>query len=145
MIEKEGDIFADYLEPDVWYVVPTNGYVKNDGHAVMGKGLALDAKLLQKGVDRILGDYLLANGNHCYLLPGNLVSFPTKTHWKKPSDLDLIKRSFEELRYLWSLYGRSRRIYLPHVGCGNGGLSWYTVRPSAEYHLSGVEVTVWEY
>lgn len=141
----DGDMFEEYLSPEVMYVVPTNGYVKNDKSAVMGKGLALDARVLQKGVDRILGDYILGYGNRCYLLPGNLVSFPTKTHWKERSDLGLIQRSATQLRDLWTYLGGTRRLFVPHVGCGNGGLSWFTVRPLIETALSGLPVTFWDY
>lgn len=143
MIEAEGNMFYDYLEPDVLYVITTNGYVRNNGTAVMGRGTAQAATRLQKQVDRFLGDLLLAWGNRSYLLPGNMVSLPTKHHWKEKSDIELIDRSLGQLRDLWTTVGKPR-LYLPQPGCGNGGLFWHHVRPHVEHYFGDEEnVTVW--
>ncbi len=143
MNEQTGDMFQNYLEPDVLYVITTNGYVKNDQTAVMGAGVAKTATELQKNVRRILGDYILAWGNRCYLLPGNMVSLPVKHHWKEKADEDLIARSLAQLRGMWIDLGRPR-LYLPRPGCGNGGLSWYHVRPLVESYFGNEDrVSVW--
>lgn len=143
MREQVGDMFEDYLEPDVLYVITTNGFVKNNGSLVMGAGVAKDAKRLQKNIDVYLGDMVLAWGNHSFLLPGNLVTLPVKHHWKDRAEIDLITRSLGELYNLWSSVGRPR-LYLPRPGCGNGQLSWYNVQPLVQ-SCFGMEdaVTVW--
>ena len=142
MIEKTGDYLEEYLDPSVWYVVTTNGFVRNDGTAVMGRGTAKQAADLHKDVPKILGDLLLAHGNVPFLLPYGFVSLPVKHHWKEKADLDLIDRSLRTMRVLWDTYkSEGRQIYLPRPGCGNGGLSWYHVRPLVEAYFD--DAIVW--
>ncbi len=141
MIEVTGDMFEDYLDPGVAYVVTTNGYVRNNGTAVMGAGTAKDAAQLHKDLPRILGDLILAHGNRPYLLPYGFVSLPVKHHWKEKADLDLIDTSLMLLWELYELYFRNKEVYLPRPGCGNGGLSWYHVRPLVENYFPNA--TVW--
>ncbi len=140
MIEVAGDIWetdADYI------VIPTNGQRRQDGGAIMGAGLAKQALLKCHGIDKVLGQSLVKNGNHVQLLGSwtiegvkrSLVSFPTKDKWKEPSDLDLIRRSAKELRGL--LFGLDEVIALPKVGTGCGGLSWFVVKPILVAELPG--------
>ena len=143
MKEQTGDMFDEYLSPEILYVITTNGYVKNDGRAVMGRGTAYEATQLQKGIDRILGDYILAWGNRPFLLPGNMASLPVKHHWKEKADVELISLSLGRLFDLWNSIGRPK-LYLPRPGCGNGQLSWYHVRSLVESRFSGKgDVTIW--
>ena len=130
---------------DRWVVcVPTNGVVKVNGCAVMGRGFARSASegTIQDVAGR-LGKLLQEKGNHVHDLGDytnedgakfRLVSFPTKEHWKDDSSLGLIERSAKELS---SLIRRRRwkRVYLPAPGCGNGHLSWNHVKPRLEKHL----------
>lgn len=64
--------------------ITTNGYVANDGTAVMGRGVAKQAMERIKGIDRLLGEYIRVNGNCVGVLckyPGTdtwIVSFPVK-------------------------------------------------------------------
>jgi len=66
--------------------ITTNGYVKKDGTAVMGKGIALQAVEQWPEVSRILGDLIRRKGNRVHILEGipnylekaKLVSFPVK-------------------------------------------------------------------
>lgn len=145
MIECEGDMFEDYLDPGIWYVITTNGYVKNNGEAVMGAGTAKYARGLHPDLSHILGDFILSHGNVPFILPYGFVSLPVKHHWKEKADIDLIDRSLRTMRILWDTYKDKRRqIYLPRPGCGNGGLSWYHVRPLVEnYFGNDDDVVVW--
>lgn len=144
MIEVTGDMFEDYLDPGVWYVITTNGYVKNNGEAVMGAGTALVAANLHRNLPALLGDLLLSHGNRPYLLPYGFVSLPVKHHWKEKADDELIARSLSAFRRLYNEYAKpDTQVYLPRPGCGNGGLSWYHVRPLVENVLYGLPLTVW--
>lgn len=143
MIEVTGDMFEEYLDPGVWYVITTNGYVKNNGQAVMGAGTAKYARDLHPDLSRILGDLVLSHGNVPFLLPYGFVSLPVKHHWKEKADIELINRSLFLLRELYHLYGEGKTIYLPRPGCGNGGLSWYHVKPLVERILGGYPIVVW--
>lgn len=120
--------------------ITTNGIRRKDGAAVMGAGVAKAAAQRYPGLDQRLGDLLAKSGNHVYILhraseepwqdePRDLVSFPTKHHWRDPSDLQLIRRSAEGLVKAAEHRGWAS-IALPRPGCGLGGLDWEKeVRP----------------
>jgi hypothetical protein len=145
MKEAKGDMFAEYLSPEVVYVITTNGYVKNNGEAVMGRGVAKVAAQLRKNTPSILGDLLLAHGNIPFVLPGNFVTLPVKHKWSEKADLELIEQSLIKFRNLYYTYGwRDRQIYVPRPGCGNGQLQWEEVRPLMErFTRDSDNVTVW--
>lgn len=132
-----GDIFHPTYHVGT-IVIPTNGVVRKNGTAVMGRGCALQAAKLWPSIDATLGHMLKTKGNHVHplelhLLPapvsrGTMVlSFPVKHHWAEDADLALIRRSANELA-AWTL-GVAGPIWLPAVGCGNGGRSLDQVLP----------------
>lgn len=136
---NDGDIFKLAMEKatvgqlDTAVAVTTNGVVKKDGNAVMGKGIALQASKLCPTAPRVLGRLLRRDGNHSYRICeiSNehmakrycVFSFPTKNDWRDKSDMDLICRSAHEIMALCDRYSIST-CYLPAVGCGCGGLDW---------------------
>ncbi len=120
---------------DIWrhtadvVCIPTNGFVKRNGAAVMGRGVAKQAMTKFTGLEFTVGEHLKENGNvvgfidwfdHWFLV------FPTKHHWAQPSDLDLIEFSARQLREL-ALMDPETIFVLPRPGCGNGGLKWEDV------------------
>ena len=121
------DYFGEYSS----IVIPTNGSIKRNGAAVMGKGLALQARERFKGIDKILGGLLQSYGEIPFLLPYNLISFPTKWEWYEKADLKLIAASANILAGMISIY-KLGLIYMPKIGCGNGGLLWEEVEPILE-------------
>jgi hypothetical protein len=139
MIEVVGDIWETDAD---WIVIPTNGERKIDGSAVMGAGLAKQALLKCHGIDRVLGNSLVKNGNHVQCLGSwviegvkrSLIAFPTKNEWRRPSDIGLIARSARELRGL--LLG-DNTVALPRVGTGCGNLSWGVVSTVLYRELPG--------
>lgn len=150
-IFEEAKILDPYEEKTI--VITTNGVVKNNGQAVMGRGIAKyaadnlvlkdfpeldslypDPSLLpDMGIQNILGKLLTEKGNHAYFLgywydketkaTFGIITMPTKNHWKDPSDLNLIKRSCEEMMTLATV-NNLYNVYLPAPGCSNGWLSW---------------------
>lgn len=120
--------------------VTTNGIVRKDGRAVMGRGIAKEADDLFHVSER-LAQLLKQYGNRAFNLGRynrningsisvfTLFTFPTKHHWKDLSDITLICKSAEELVAMCDKFGITK-CYLPPAGCGNGGLDWeITVRP----------------
>lgn len=160
------------LAKDIWLFqgfidaicITTNGSVKSNGCAVMGRGVAKEALEHFPGIDRILGLSLKAHGNVPVILRENpaIVSFPTKPGdtilsdtarllswmvgrykigqkvpgWAFKSDLEIIKTSARILRDLADRYSWSR-IVLPLPGCGNGELSWGEVEKVLDQYLDG--------
>ena len=74
--------------------------------------------------------------------PRYIINFPTKDHWRNPSNLKDIAAGLQDLvEQIKHLDIRS--IAMPPLGCGNGGLNWADVRPVIEHHFAGLkEVTL---
>lgn len=122
MKEIKADIW-DYHKLGHRIVVPTNGFVKNNGCAVMGRGLALEASKKFKGLPLDLGTCIKIVGNHVVYWPEpmNLYTFPVKSVWWVNADPKLIRQSMIELM---GLIPKDGHVYMPRVGCGNGQLHW---------------------
>ena len=135
MIEVIGDIWK--YKADV-KCVTTNGYVRKDGKAVMGRGVALQAVGRWPILATVLGTLLTGGENVPYIIGGPpaipfpVVSFPVKHHWKDKADLELIRRSAEKLVILASNHPEWKTYVIPRPGCGNGQLSWSEVEPVIE-------------
>jgi ribA/ribD-fused uncharacterized protein len=129
--EVKGDIWTLWEKDYEAICITTNGVVKADGTAVMGKGIALQAKERFSSIDKTLGTALKQRGNHVHCLcrkDGKYVlSFPTKNNWRDKSDIELIKQSCTELIKKMDEVGIKTCI-LPRPGCGNGGLKWEEVK-----------------
>lgn len=60
--------------------------------------------------------------------PRIIVNFPTKQHWRQPSQLAYVRDGLRDLiQQIRTLQIRS--IAVPPLGCGNGGLDWVVVKP----------------
>lgn len=136
MKEIKGNIFE--VEADA-ICCPTNGIVKQNGELVMGAGLAKQFAERYLWLPKRLGREVSEQGNVVAVCQvdtttgePDVVSFPTKHHWKFPSDLDLIKKSAKAL-VQWTDHFGWKKVVLPRVGCGLGQLDWETqVKPVLE-------------
>lgn len=132
-------VYDEYVMPrndHTVIVIPTNGFVKRNGYAVMGRGLAHDAAGSFNRLPLELGIRLQWYGNipH-YFQQYKIITFPTKHTWSQPADLYLIQQSAESLnRVARKLH--FHRIYIPKVGCGNGQLDWEHVKPILDETLT---------
>ena len=150
---KELEVEDMFLETADAICLTTNGTVKRNDAAVMGRGNALQARRHWYGIDRLLGR-LLKKGNKVRVLtretdaglkylrlprtkgepllcpvPWHIVAFPVKHQWQEEADLDLIRTSAKELRRV--IKDRKwKRVLLPRPGCGNGQLRWEKVKPA---------------
>jgi hypothetical protein len=104
--------------------ITTNGVIKANGEAVMGRGIALHAANRWPEFPRLLAEHLRANGNvTAEILPG-IFAFPTKHDWRDASDRALIAASARRLVQLSATY---EFVFLTRVGTGNGQLPWRDV------------------
>lgn len=133
MTEVYGNLWTVSTE---WLCITTNGTLKKGGRCVMGAGCALQARKRFPDLDRHLGEKIRQKGNHVHYLGrinGTenrlLFSFPVKEHWREEADLNLIRRSCEELRALWLRAPSSPIVTIPRPGCGCGQLDYESVRP----------------
>lgn len=151
MKEAKGDLFK---VPCDALCITTNGFVKRDGQAVMGRGCAKQLAQLWPDTPKVLGRLLAAHGNRVNVISAGepaVLSFPVKpasaisdgsnfvSHmhfpkgnvipgWACKADLELIKTSAHQLVELTDRMGY-RTVILPRPGCGAGELDWETVRP----------------
>jgi O-acetyl-ADP-ribose deacetylase (regulator of RNase III) len=56
------------------------------------------------------------------------VNFPTKQHWRAPSQLSWVEEGLQDLRR-FLLENQIKSIAIPPLGAGHGGLDWAEVRP----------------
>lgn len=78
--------------------------------------------------------------------PRWIVNFPTKKHWRQPTQLEWVESGLVALQQVIR-EKNIRSIGLPPLGCGNGGLEWSVVRPKIEAALGDlpdVDVVVYE-
>ena len=132
MREVTGDLWT---YPSDALVIPTNTTLRKSGDAVMGAGVAKQAAVRYPELPQRLGMSLRyaagaapehfvmsADGRH-------IVAFPTKSDWRKPSSLSLIKLGLPVLVQMADYFGW-QVVALPRLGCGRGGLEWeMQVRP----------------
>jgi len=125
-------------------VIGTNCIVKNDGRAVMGAGIAAQAKKYDANVDRNLGRLITANrpavtvmdiiGQYESIIqePVRIINFPTKRDWRDNSDLELIRQSAYNLQLFANQHPEIKVFFLHKFGCGCGKLPYSMVKPVLE-------------
>lgn len=140
MIEATVDLWAEEADARC---ITTNGIV-NNGSLVMGGGTALQAKERYPLFPEIAGDFVIRWGNRVHHLwvpradrsgDDHFFTFPTKNHYRDPSDMELIEASARELmQYLDKHIScqRYKKVLLPRPGVGLGGLKWEDVKPVIE-------------
>lgn len=120
------------------FVITTNGFVKKNGEAVMGRGCAKEASQFWPEFPIWLGQALKLWGNKLYIWepePGGIVvTFPVKHNWYDKADIQLIETSAYELRKEANIQ-EWNKIVMPRPGCGNGQLNWDNVKPILEKYL----------
>ncbi len=124
MLEEKGDLWE--MEADA-RCITTNGTVKKNGEAVMGRGVALQAATMYPSLAWELGQFLNDYGNTLAFWGGfdlDLFTFPVKHNWWAAADIELIKQSCTQLINLLDDTQVFHRVLLPAPGCGNGGLAY---------------------
>ncbi len=122
---------GDLLSADVEALVnPVNT------KGVMGKGLALQFKqafpevfreyerACRAGVVVVGRMHVVTRGDP----PRCVIHFPTKDHWREPSELSYVREGLVDLVAQVRTRG-IRSIAIPPLGCGLGGLDWSDVQP----------------
>jgi O-acetyl-ADP-ribose deacetylase (regulator of RNase III) len=114
----------------------------------MGAGLALEFQLrfpeMEKDyVERCQQKKVRVGRPYLYKEYGNpwILNFPTKNHWKFPSKIEWIEQGLEYFSINYQR-GSITSIAFPKLGCSNGGLEWYIVRPMMEKYLHNLEIDI---
>lgn len=73
-----------------------------------------------------------------------IINFPTKTHWRLPSEYAYISQGLKALRS--EIQSRSiKSIAIPPLGSHNGGLDWKQVKPMIIEALSDLDCEIFLY
>ena len=111
---------------------------------VMGAGLALEFKLR---FPQMYTDYVSRCKNkeikvgkvnlyHDEYTP-YIINFPTKNHWKYPSNLQWIEAGLVDFVQHYLAWGITS-VAFPKLGCDRGGLNWSDVKLLLEKHLNNL-------
>lgn len=71
--------------------------------------------------------------------PRWIVNFPTKQHWRAPSQLEWIVAGLADLRR-FLIEHHVQSVAIPPLGAGNGGLDWPSVREQIEHTLGDLDI-----
>lgn len=122
---------------------------------VMGKGIALQFKdefphnfevyadACRKG-ELVPGKLLVVKDFSPKYGEKTIVNFPTKVHWRNPSEYEYIEKGLMALRKLL-VEEKVESISIPPLGCGNGGLDWVRVKPMIAEALKNLETCIHVY
>lgn len=141
---------GDLLQSDAEALVNTVNTV-----GVMGKGIALQFKnqypynyklykeACKKGELKV-GEVLVVKDGDI-LCKKYIINFPTKEHWRSPSEISYIQQGLEALKESIKEYN-IKSLAIPPLGCGNGGLDWNMVKPMIIGALGelGIDIYVYE-
>ncbi|MFW6248762.1 MAG: macro domain-containing protein [Bacteroidota bacterium] len=133
----KGDLFDAHTEAII-NTVNTVG--------VMGKGIALQFKdkfPLNYNAYRIacendklqIGNLLITECNSLFFK--YIINFPTKKHWRHPSQYEYIEKGLAELVKEIRRLG-IKSVAVPPLGTGNGKLEWEKVKNILEKHFSAL-------
>jgi len=139
MRELRGNVWRiSKVEDDI--VIPTNIGWRTNGQNVMGRGLARQAADYYPRLPAWYGEICQEHEEATPVVRyGPLLLFPVKPlnklqpymSWQQPASLDLISRSLEQLSCI-SSRTEEGLVFVPLVGCGNGGLDPEDVEPMIE-------------
>ena len=159
MKEIKGELFSHIGTADI-VCITTNGFVKSNGLAVMGKGCAKQATEKWPKIQSKLGNRIRARGNIVtgLIKEGNTViaAYPVKPvsevftgenavkhmrdkfkvgdtvpGWACLANIEIIKKSARKLVAIADHFNFTN-IVIPRMGCGAGELMWSEVRKHVE-------------
>lgn len=76
--------------------------------------------------------------------PHWIVNFPTKQHWRAPSQMIWVTEGLQDLRQ-FLLEHPIKSIAIPPLGAGNGGLAWPEVRDQIVQALGDLDIDIQVY
>ena len=119
---------------------------------VMGKGIALQFKKAYpnnfeayrnacKSGEVKIGKLFISKDSNLNSGEKVIINFPTKEHWKNPSEYDFIEKGLDDLVQKIAK-GNIKSIAIPPLGAGNGGLEWHKVKQIILDKLENLNIDV---
>lgn len=141
---ERGDGMVSYLKGDLFEYGADCLVNAVNCEGVMGKGLALQFKTrfpenFKSYVKACKSGELKIGKIHFFTENGiTVVNLPTKDKWRQASKIEYIEEGMQCLVRLLPELG-VKKIAIPSLGCGNGGLLWEGVKKVIEGKISGLE------
>ena len=138
---------GNLLDSDAYALVNTVNTV-----GIMGKGIALQFKkefphnysiyreACLKNTFKI-GQLLTVEDSTLLLGERLIINFPTKTHWRFPSEYSHIEKGLQALVKLIT-EKEIKSVALPALGCGNGGLRWVRIKEMICQYLEPLDTAI---
>lgn len=119
---------------------------------VMGKGIALQFKkaypnnyktysIACKKEEVKVGKMFVTTDSNLSSGEKIIINFPTKQHWRKPSEYIYIEEGLNDLVNVIKL-NKIKSIAIPPLGAGNGGLKWEKVKKIIEEKLGHLDIEI---
>lgn len=111
---------------------------------IMGKGIAYQFKIRfpennKSYVKACRSGELKIGKIHFFTENGiTVINLPTKDKWRQPSKMEYVEEGMDNLVELLPKLG-VKKIAIPSLGCGNGGLLWEKVKKVIEEKISGLK------
>ncbi len=111
---------------------------------IMGKGIAYQFKIRfpennKSYIKACKSGELKIGKIHFFTENGiTVINFPTKDKWRQPSKMEYVEEGMNNLVELLPRLG-VKKIAIPSLGCGNGGLLWENVKKVIEEKISGLK------
>lgn len=120
---------------------------------IMGKGIALQFKkaypnnyktysIACKNEEVVVGKMFVTTDSNISSGEKIIINFPTKQHWRKPSEYIYIEDGLNDLVNAIEL-NQIKSIAIPPLGAGNGGLKWGKVKKIIEEKLSHLDIEIY--
>jgi|AntRauMFilla1563_2_1112583.scaffolds.fasta_scaffold00034_3 O-acetyl-ADP-ribose deacetylase (regulator of RNase III) len=120
---------------------------------VMGKGIALQFKkaypnnyktysIACKNKEVVVGKMFVTTDINISSGEKLIINFPTKQHWRKPSEYIYIEDGLNDLVNVIKL-NQIKSMAIPPLGAGNGGLKWEKVKKIIEDKLSHLDIEIY--
>lgn len=115
---------------------------------VMGKGIAKTFREKYPQMFREYHQFCKAEKlqvGHLHLWRDNpkwILNFPTKTTWRRPSEIEYIEAGLKKFVQTYEQVG-IRSISFPPLGCGNGNLNWHDVKPIMVHYLKDLPIDIY--
>lgn len=132
MKEIRGDLFSYLGRMKFRIFITTNGSIRQDGKAVMGRGNAAQAVHIfrdkfNQDLQDLVAKAIRNQGNKINKITAQLYTFPVKYEWYDRARRRLIRHSVRELKHIIKRdkeAGLNLIYVVPRPGCGNGSLQW---------------------
>ena len=137
-----------YMDGNI-FNTPAKAYVNTvNTKGVMGNGIA---KVFKEMYPKMFKEYQIKCENGeldigklwSYRAKDKIViNFPTKEHWRRPSNVDYIEAGLLDFSKKYAIWGLES-VAFPPLGCGNGGLEFETqVKPLMEKYLQPLPINI---